>query len=341
MSATDEEYNPGGSNRKGAPKKKQRLSQPGKRAPYKVIGQTTPDKFAAPGTGFARAGTGGSATKLTSVALQAVKREEESNAPAKSASPRSRTNGSEVGAPRRLLCARSEGRFIDKIHAILRDPAQYGDVIRWDTTGTVVMIAHKEPRLVEVLEEKFGHRTFTAFGRQFAVYGFRALARREVTHLTPAGSGVLGQDASTLRAWVHTNPDTFTSSKSAHEVTLIPVIPSKARREAKEKREAAHKAAGGVGPAPGTPPPVSRAKKAEPKPVPVPKEAPMDEVKEEVKVEEAPPPTTTTAAAIATTATEEEAPQAVGMVLEDEADVDAEGEADIDAEGELDEGDLD
>ncbi|KAL8284231.1 hypothetical protein RQP46_004980 [Phenoliferia psychrophenolica] len=144
--------------------------------------------------------------------------------------------------PRTNFKSCREQRFIEKVFAMLNAPEQYGDVIRWDSTGEHIMIAHKELRLKDVLHEQFRHSTFSAFGRQFAVYGFRALTLKEIETLVPDGetraSYTRVNTRKPCRAWTHKVHGTFTRATTDAEVAEIVAIPSAARRAAAAKREA-------------------------------------------------------------------------------------------------------
>ncbi|KAK4698595.1 hypothetical protein P7C70_g7677, partial [Phenoliferia sp. Uapishka_3] len=132
--------------------------------------------------------------------------------------------------------------FIGKLHCMLSNPSEYGDVLRWDETGSVVMIGcAKKERLEDVLWEQFRHRTFSAFGRQFAVYGFAALTRKELVKFSPSGGeGIrFNSSHSSTRAWKPKAATcNFSSGTSLRDALRIKAIPSSARRLAAEKREA-------------------------------------------------------------------------------------------------------
>ncbi|KAM0755627.1 hypothetical protein T439DRAFT_344714 [Meredithblackwellia eburnea MCA 4105] len=126
-------------------------------------------------------------------------------------------------------------RFIEKIFAMLSQPEEFGDVICWDSSQTVVLIAHLEPRLESVLQHQFGHKSFSAFGRQFAVYGFHALTKRRREELLPPSTS--SKKARSFRAWEHKNAGAFTGRTTSYDLKFITAIPSKARKEAREKRD--------------------------------------------------------------------------------------------------------
>lgn len=101
------------------------------------------------------------------------------------------------------------------------------------------MIAHKEARLASVLLDQFGHSNFSAFGRQHAVYGFKALEKGELATLEIVGvHGTKFADAKFCRAWRHKDPSKFNRNSTAEEVSQIMAIPSRARQAAAARREA-------------------------------------------------------------------------------------------------------
>ncbi|GAA5947992.1 hypothetical protein JCM3765_007061 [Sporobolomyces pararoseus] len=64
--------------------------------------------------------------------------------------------------------------FISKLSYLLDHP-EYQPWIRWDASGTNILIAHTKPRLLEILARYFRHTTISSFVRQLNIYGFKRL----------------------------------------------------------------------------------------------------------------------------------------------------------------------
>ncbi|GAA6011886.1 hypothetical protein JCM11491_000091 [Sporobolomyces phaffii] len=62
--------------------------------------------------------------------------------------------------------------FISKLNYLLEHP-EYEPWIRWDASGTHILIAHTKPRLLEILARYFRHTTIASFVRQLNIYGFK------------------------------------------------------------------------------------------------------------------------------------------------------------------------
>ena len=82
------------------------------------------------------------------------------------------------------------------------------------------------------------YRLSSNLAGQFAVYGFRALAVREINNLIPFGQTAKLSGKKPCRAWTHKEPGQFTSDSTVEEVARIMAIPSRARQRAAEARTA-------------------------------------------------------------------------------------------------------
>ncbi|GAA5925730.1 heat shock factor family protein [Sporobolomyces koalae] len=79
-------------------------------------------------------------------------------------SPTSDDGASEVVTP-----------FISKL-CFLLEHQEYQPWVRWDVSGTHILIAHTKPRLLEILAKYFRHTTIASFVRQLNIYGFKRVS---------------------------------------------------------------------------------------------------------------------------------------------------------------------
>lgn len=117
--------------------------------------------------------------------------------------------------------------FPAKLNFMLRNPGVYGDVIAWDDTGTIVLVAHQSQRFTaEVLPLFFSHSSVPAFNRQLNIYGFTHLATADIGHKVRASALSVGARLGDAAGWSHPH---FTEATPDDLHMLVPK-PSKARR---------------------------------------------------------------------------------------------------------------
>ncbi|GAA5893749.1 heat shock factor family protein [Sporobolomyces salmoneus] len=77
--------------------------------------------------------------------------------------------------------------FISKLQYLLDHP-ENDPWIRWDSTGTYVLIAHSKPHLLEILARYFRHTTSASFVRQLNIYGFKRMSTVQLLSILESSS---------------------------------------------------------------------------------------------------------------------------------------------------------
>ncbi|GAA5874716.1 hypothetical protein JCM16303_002962 [Sporobolomyces ruberrimus] len=135
--------------------------------------------------------------------------------------PHRATNVLEVAAPSGLVLPFDQARdspsssedgfanevvtpFISKLNYLL-DHQEYEPWIRWDASGTYILIAHTKPRLLEILARYFRHTTIASFVRQLNIYGFKRVTTVSLLSIL---------DSSSLPQTIHVPPSSTPSSST-------------------------------------------------------------------------------------------------------------------------------